>query len=270
MKLGFSTLGCPDWTLEQAAAAARADDYEGIEIRMIDDQVITAEIVAANVERIKRVFGESGVEVAALGSSARFSMDDAAEREQNEAAVLALLPLARQIGAPVIRVFGGKRSADAPMARAIENVAASLNRLAPAAEEAGVILALETHDDFARSSDVAAVLALVPSRAIGALWDAHHPYRMGETIAQVWTRLAPRLVHTHVKDARRVGKDDWELVLLEEGEVPVREIVRTLGLRGYKGYVVVEWEKKWHPEIPEPEVAFPRHSRLLREYIASV
>jgi hypothetical protein len=29
----------------------------------------------------------------------------------------------------------------------------------------------------------------------------------------------------------------------------------------------VEWEKKWHPELAEPEVAYPRHIELLREYV---
>ncbi len=33
MKLAFSTLGCPDWTLEQCVAAAGAYGYAGIELR---------------------------------------------------------------------------------------------------------------------------------------------------------------------------------------------------------------------------------------------
>lgn len=34
--------------------------------------------------------------------------------------------------------------------------------------------------------------------------------------------------------------------------------------------LAVEWEKKWHPEIAEPEVALPQHAEVLREYLASV
>lgn len=267
MNLGFSTLGCPDWTLEQAVAAAKQQGYDGLELRLIDGQVITPELVAANAERIERLFGEAGLGVAALGSSARFSAADRAERGQSEAAVAALVPLAKRLHAPVIRVFGGRRAEGVTMPQAIEYVADSLNRLAPVAEAAGVALALETHDDFSRAADVAATLRLVPSPAIGALWDTHHPYRMGESAAEVWEAIGGRLVHTHIKDARRAG-DGWDLVLLGEGEVPVREAVRTLVGRDYGGYLVVEWEKKWHPEIPEPEVAFPQHIRLLREYLA--
>src|SRR5207248_781075 len=35
------------------------------------------------------------------------------------------------------------------------------------------------------------------------------------------------------------------LVLLGEGEVPVREQLQALDRHGYTGYVSVEWEKKW-------------------------
>ena len=33
MKLAFSTLGCPEWNLDQILAAARESGYEGVEWR---------------------------------------------------------------------------------------------------------------------------------------------------------------------------------------------------------------------------------------------
>ena len=55
-------------------------------------------------------------------------------------------------------------------------------------------------------------------------------------------------------------------VLTGTGTVPVREIVKVLAGAGYKGYYSFEWEKKWHPEIEDPEIAIPRregHARVL-------
>ena len=49
--------------------------------------------------------------------------------------------------------------------------------------------------------------------------------------------------------------------------VPVRDSVTTLVRRGYDGWVSIEWEKKWHPQIAEPEVALPQHAKLLREWV---
>ena len=30
----------------------------------------------------------------------------------------------------------------------------------------------------------------------------------------------------------------------------------------------MEWEKRWHPDIKEPEIALPQHLALLRRWIA--
>jgi sugar phosphate isomerase/epimerase len=90
---------------------------------------------------------------------------------------------------------------------------------------------------------------------------------MGETAAQTMALLGARLRHVHIKDARRRG-DGWELVLLGEGEVPVAEALAAIRAGGYDGYYAVEWEKKWHPEIAEPEVALPQHAALLRQMLA--
>lgn len=268
MKLGFSTLGCPGWKLEQAVKAAQDLGYEGIELRIVDGEIITPEIIKANLARISKLFAGSGVQLVALDASAAFAMTDRAERATKEAEVHALLPLAAELGVPYIRVFGGRLPQGVTIQQGIENVADSLNRLAPAAEKAGVKVALETHDDFSSAVQVAEVLKRVLSQAIGALWDTLHTYRMGNTTQQVLDLMGPRIVHMHIKDARLPAPGKWDLVLLEEGEIPVREMMRALNARGFKGFGVVEWEKRWHPEIPEPEVAFPQHIRLLKGYLA--
>ena len=58
-------------------------------------------------------------------------------------------------------------------------------------------------------------------------------------------------------------------VLTGTGTVPVRDIVRVLKAGGYTGYYGFEWEKGWHPDIEEPEVAFPHFAERMREYLAN-
>jgi sugar phosphate isomerase/epimerase len=55
-------------------------------------------------------------------------------------------------------------------------------------------------------------------------------------------------------------------VLLGHGEVPVREMLTLLAGGGYRGWVSVEWEKRWHPEIEEPQVALPQYLAVLRAW----
>ena len=110
---------------------------------------------------------------------------------------------------------------------------------------------------------------MVQSKWVGALWDTHHPHRMGERPAEVYEHIGPRVLHVQVKDARRSAahKGGWQLVPLGEGEVPVREIIRLLAAGGYAGYFSVEWEKYWHPDIEEPQIALPQHLKVLQEWV---
>jgi sugar phosphate isomerase/epimerase len=263
-RFAFSTLGCPAWTIEQAGEAARREGYEGVELRLLDGEIIPADLDAEGIARVKRAL--QGLGVPSVGTSCRFTSPDAAERARSRADAERYLRLAADLGAESIRVFGGNLAPGDSLETGIGRIAESLNLLAPAAERAGVRIALETHDAMSAGRAVADVLAQVPSRTVGALWDSHHPYRMGESPEQTYRLLEGRILSTHVKDARRDG-ERWQLLPLGEGEVPVREMLATLAANGWGGWVTVEWEKKWHPELADPEVAFPQHMRVLREYV---
>ena len=133
----------------------------------------------------------------------------------------------------------------------------------------GVTVMLETHDAFCRGQEVARVLAQVDSPRAQAIWDVHHPYRMGESVEDTWDFIGARLGHVHLKDARRRDDGGWDLVLMGQGEVPNRAVIDLLLANGYTGAFSAEWEKKWHPEIEEPEVALPQHAEVLRGWLAN-
>ena len=263
-KLAFSTLGCPNWTIEQVGEAARRYGYDGIEVRLLDGELLPPDLDAAGRQRIKRAL--RGLAIPSVDTSARFAYPDADERAKNRKMAEQFLDVANDLEAPMIRVFGGNLAEGQTLEQARDLIADSLNQLAPAAERCGVKIVLETHDAMSAGKTVAEVLAKVPSRSIGALWDSHHPYRMGETVEQTWELIGQRTLHTHVKDARRQG-EGWQLVPLGEGEVPVKEMLATLHRHGWSGWVAVEWEKKWYPELADADEAMPQHMDVLRRYI---
>ena len=45
------------------------------------------------------------------------------------------------------------------------------------------------------------------------------------------------------------------LTLIGEGDVPIARIADRLLSDGYDGYFSLEWEKKWHPELPDIDAA---------------
>lgn len=267
MKLAFTTLACPQWTLEQAVANGRAYGYEGIELRLLDGEVLQADLSRAACERVRAVCAAADLRIVCVDTSVKIAQPDPAQRAAQLRDGFLFLELAAAWEAPFIRVFGGPPE-DAGEATAIEAARACLVPLAERGRELGVVVALETHDAFSNSAVVAQVLEQAPGA--GALWDTLHPYRIGETITDTLDRLAEGLVHVHVKDGRppRDGGTNWQQTLLGEGDVPIPDVLAALHTAGYTGWLAVEWEKKWHPDLAEPELALPQHMEALRTYLA--
>ncbi len=271
--IAFSTLACPRWSFEQAAEFAVVHGFSALEIRLLDGAIIPADLPAAGRARLRDVARQHGLSIIGIGASTRFASPDAAERAAHAAELRRYLQLAHDVGAPMVRTFGGTAPAGTPDDTAAAWVADGLADVLPEAERLGVQVALETHDSFSRGAMVARVLALLPSPSLGAIWDILHPLRFGEPVAASWEALSPRLLHVHIKDGKpdpaAAKPEDWALTLLGEGAVPVPEILQLLRAGGYRGILSVEWEKHWHPELAEPEVALPQHAARLREWMAA-
>ena len=274
-RVAFSTLAFPDATLASAVSLGRGWGYAGVELRLIDGELIDPFMSAAERARVKRTVTEAGLPVVAVDSSIRLTGEDPGPDLRR------FLELASDWEAPLVRVFGGALPAADPDPKARQDrlraAARVLESCVPLARRLGVRIGVETHDDFSASSVVAELLALFDSQGadaegadpdwVGAVWDSHHPYRVGESATDVYANLGSRILLAQVKDARPRPDGDWQLVLLGEGEVPVRQMLKLLAAGGYPGWISVEWEKRWHPEIEAPEIALPQHRRVLAEWM---
>ena len=266
MKLAFSTLACPGWSLDQVVAAAHAYGYHGVELRLIDGELIDGAMPAADRERVRRTFARAGLPIVAVDSSVRVAAAPDAKTALDELGPF--LELANEWESPIVRVFGGEWDAGRTREQAIEQARSVLGESAAMAQSLGVSIALETHDRFSSAVLVAEVLKDLPPAA-AALWDVGHPYRLGDGPEKVLALLSARIAHVHIKDCRRKpGSSDWQLTLLGEGEVPVESCVDALRDADYSGWLSVEWEKRWHPELAEPEVALPRFAEILKGWDA--
>jgi sugar phosphate isomerase/epimerase len=260
--VAFSTLAFPNATLASAVSLGRRWGYAGVELRLIDGELIDPRMPAADRAAVKRTVTEAGLPVVAVDSSIRLTGDDPGPDLRR------FLELASDWESPLVRVFGGALPADrAERQDRLRAAARVLEASVPHARRLGVAIGVETHDDFSASSVVAELLALADPEWVGAVWDSHHPYRVGETPAEVYANLGRRILLAQVKDARRRPDGDWQLVLLGQGEVPVKEMLALLAAGGYRNWVSVAWEKRWHPEISEPEMALPQHRRVLAEWM---
>ena len=167
-------------------------------------------------------------------------------------------------------MFGNSIPPGEPRDSVFARVIDGFRQMSAHARTAGVTVLLESHGDFTNSKDIEAVRSGVGSDAFAILWDAHHTFVAGhEAPGDTYAALGRWVRHTHLKDSKATGPgvEDRRYVLTGTGEVPVKSQVQVLAKAGYAGYYCFEWEKKWHPEIEEPEVAFPHYAKTMTDYL---
>jgi sugar phosphate isomerase/epimerase len=239
--------------------------FEGVEIRGLEGEMwVPASPHLRPGSDFLAELHRLGCVVACLGSSASFGKPDAAVEEWK-----AYIEAASAIGCKLVRVFGGQLPEGMDRAQAARAMAPALREACDFAAQRGVFVGLETHDAWCRCDQVAMILEAADHPALKVIWDCHHSLRQGETPGQSLAAVGDALVHVHLKDGFMVdGKAQYRL--FGEGDLPLREVLQTLKDAGYEGYLSLEWEKKWHPNLPEPEVAFPQFRRKLDELLASL
>lgn len=261
MNLSFSTVACPGWSLARVASAAHTFGYEGIELRVLDGKVVEPSTLIGRSAEVLDTLGD--IKVASIDTSIALAVDGPEWAGQLEE----FCASAAAVGAPVVRVWGGRYPSSVRYEEAVEQVSKRLNEAAFIAEAASVKVLLETHDAFSALSVMEDVFANVPSPDVGVLWDVHNTYAVGKSSPhEVWSSLGDRIAQIHVKDARPGAGELWDPVLLGFGAVPVRESVETLKQADFGGWLSLNWLKFQRPELEEPEIALPQYSGLLREW----
>jgi sugar phosphate isomerase/epimerase len=267
VKLGFSSLAAIDRPLGDLVRMLAPLGYDGIEVRGKDRKHADPAMSKAERKEARQVIAGAGLETAAVTSYMRVA-EESADKAAATDVLRAYIELARDLGAPLLRVFGGAIPKGEQRAAVEQRMADLLLGVANQAGDAGVRIVLETHDSFCRSTDVAGVLAKARHPAIAALWDVHNQFETGEPVNEAFDRLWPRIGYLHVKDSFKMPGGGRQLCFLGAGDVPIAEVVALLKARGFAGYVVVEWEKAWHPELADADVAAAQHILKLREYLS--
>ena len=268
MKLSFSTLACPDWKMPQIVAIASSSGYRGIELRYVESEDSLYKLRAFHGEGLattKRMLADRGLVVCCVDTSCRFHFPDPNERSRWIEEGARMSDLAAELGAPGIRVFGDKIQPGADRDSTRTWIADSLRELSDRIANNGVAVWLETHGDFASAPETNAILAEATSKSVGVIWDPANCWiESNESPQQGADKMRDTLRHVHIKDLQR-NQTNWEPVLTGEGAFPLFELRSALRQIGFKGFLSFEWEKKWHPDIPDANVALPHFARWFRE-----
>ena len=266
MKFAFSTVSCPTWDFETVAARAKEYGYDGVEIRAFgNESVLTASnVFLTDPPKLRRLFGDAGVEIACLASSVAMAQDKKKDRAQADE-LRRHIDVAQAIGCPVVKIFDTQVRPGRSRALTGNLLADWLLPQADFAAERGVIIAIENALSFRNAKELWGIVDRMNHPSVGVAWDLFNAAMVGEGPAYSVPTLNSKIVYTQVKDAK-LGALGATYVKIGEGDCKVRDFLRRLRGVGYEGYVTVEWEKAWLPNLAEPEEILPHAIGKLREW----
>lgn len=275
-KLSFSTLGCPEWGLDEVIRWAVQCGYDGIAFRGLHGQLEFGDIPEfskAGRPVVLERLTQAGLRANMISSSTRLLAPDAEAREQNRLLAEYDIDLASDLECPYVRVFGGAIRSGVSFSAAVRQCAEQLRELADYAAPRGVNLLIETHDDWIVPALMRRVAEAAAHPNIGVLWDVHHTFRTAETpIEDAWRELGRFVQSVDLKDSARNDASDTgaDFKLIGEGDIPIHEVLSDLYAGGYHGWITFEWEKYWHPEIEEPEIAVPQFMNAITTMMTDI
>jgi len=266
MKLCFSTLVCPTWSLPQIVGAAAAHGLDGFDPRGIGAEIdITKlDIFDVDLEATLELLRRHNLRMPCLNTSIAL-MTPAPDRWQMMLdECLRYASLARRTASPYLRIFGGEIPHDMTREESLAMAHRHLRQLVKIASPHHCRVIIETHDDWSTGQQMKALAGDFAESDVGVLWDIEHSFRKGEQPPGTVQALGGRIVHVHIKDSvRRRGKNVPRL--LGKGDLPLAEAIAALKSIGYQGWICLETEKRWHPqEAPDPEESLPQFVKYMR------
>lgn len=267
--VSFSTLACPNWSIETIIAKASEFGYEGIEWRGGPLGHVQPTMPAAHKTALQRMLMDTGLIAIAVTAYTSFVSQLTEERQANLDELRRYVDLAAELDSPYVRTFLGELPDSTNLDFNIdEKISDCLNTASEYAESVGVKIAVEPHDDFVRSSTIVPILNQVQHPALRVIWDIGNAFAAGEDPKEGFELLKNRIAYVQVKDGINHGSE-WQLCSVGQGQVPLAQAFGLLLAYGYEGALSVEWEYAWHPELEPPETALPAALRTVRELLVA-
>ena len=260
IKWGISTLGCHELDLPAICKLAEKHGIHHLEIRSLADCLDLPKYLddtyPGDHAAVKQILDQHSQSIIALNSGFKLvDEEDHAARED----LLGFARWAELLDVPYVRVFGGGEMSKPLSETEIANSVANLQWWNSQREEHQwkTQIALETHGGFS-SGERCVQLQKAFGGPLDIIWDTHHTWKLGgESASQAWEQIGSMVKHVHIKDSISVpsARHPYSYVLPGEGEFPVDDVTALLHEKKYQGIVSLEWERKWHPYLPDLDTA---------------
>lgn len=293
MKIAGHTMGTPEYTVAEAIDLFGRLGLEGIEAIVHDGyrSAIRAGASRALLREFRERAEGQGLRFAAITPyPTDLNSPDPKIAGAHRDLLLRALDIAHALGAGCVRAYAGRETGGPGREERLRRLVEGVRGPAEAAAKAGVRLGFENHFNTLADSAAATVevVRAVNHPAIGILYDQANLTMLGaEEYRETIPLQAPYLVHVHVKDL--VFKDrppettsgaveslpaeakPTISVPVGAGILPWPEILAELKRTGYDGWLSIEYERRWYPELlPPAERGMKAGADLLRRILGEL
>lgn len=267
-QLCFSTLGCPEWSWHKILRTANKYSFGGIEIRGLLDEIDilnSPTFSKENRKTSKRMAEDYGVEIVNINPSANLHETKPQKRKENIDTVKRYIELANEVDCAFVRVFPDKLTYEGDKKRSLDLIGAGLEELSAFSKGTGIKTLLDAHGDVVFSSDIEYIMNSQDLETTGIIWDYVNMHlKTGETVKEMVDVLQSYINFVQIKDGY-LKEGVHEYTLPGKGEIPVLDILKAVDAMDYKGFISLEWEKRWHPELVDLELALPLFKKLMKK-----
>ena len=268
MKPAFSTVACPDWTLDQVAHHAQGWGFLGVELRTFGNgsSTLACDPALTSALKTRTLFRRAGVSICSLATGVRFDdpitpplLGQLLDHEQSVREGKSAVDLAVQLECPLVRVFAFELNGHERRHSALARITERLGKVADHCRNSGVRLVLENGGSFSRSADIAEIIDRVNSPMLAA---AYCPAAAGGESPQAGLNvLGDRLLIAKFKDFH-AGVP----CALVEGDLHAQEAASALVSRGFTGWGVYEYDRAWFKEAGNIDAVMARSAKRLFEW----
>ncbi|MCX5772140.1 MAG: sugar phosphate isomerase/epimerase, partial [Candidatus Hydrogenedentes bacterium] len=146
MKLGIVTYNMgKDMDCPALIKFCKETGLAGVELRTTHAHKVELNLDKNQRNEVKKMFADSGIEIAGLGTTCEFHSKDPAEVKKNIEESIAWAQLAADLGSPGIKVRPNGLRSDVPPEKTLEQIGLALRQVATFAEGIGVQVRLEVH-----------------------------------------------------------------------------------------------------------------------------
>lgn len=230
MKLGLVTyLWGKDMDIPTLINSCKEAGLGGVELRVEHAHGVHLGMSTRELEKVRKQFADSPVEVLGMGTNEQFDSPDPAKLKENMDRAKGWVQVSKAIGGSGVKVKPNQFHDDIPHEKTLAQIGQSLNELGEFAGEHGQVIRLEVHGRGTQQlPNIKTIMDHCPNKNVGVCWNCNDQDLDGKGLEYNFNLVKDRLADTvHVRE-------------FNDGDYPYPELMKLFKGIGYDGWILLE------------------------------